>query len=145
MGAYILALMFLAGGAVFTSLGYSALVSTRKKRATWVAVEGTVVDFAERRGGEVGKGRSQTLYAPVYKYTFDGQLYSATSRVASSVPSHQVGDAVTLLVNPVKPADSEVSGGGAALTYGIMAAGLLCLAVAALVAWLTYTGQMTFE
>jgi len=47
MGVYILAVLFLAGGAVFGLLGYSNLVATKKKRASWRAVEGRVVALAE--------------------------------------------------------------------------------------------------
>lgn len=139
--AYVLAAMFVIGGALFALLGYSNLVSTRKKRATWLAVEGTVIDFAEVRGD---KGR--TLYAPVYRYTLDGNHYTATSRISSSPPDHNVGDSIRVLVNPARKNDSDVLNGSVSVfTYGMVAMGVLAVAVGVFVAWLAFTGQMTFE
>ena len=141
MGSYVLALMFLVGGVVFAFLGYSNLVSTKKKRETWIAAEGSVVDLAEELGD---KGR--TLYAPVYQYTFDGRQYSATSKISSAPPRYKVGDRITIMVNPARPNDSEVMDSQISIfTYGMFAAGVLLLVVGIFIAWLALTGQMKLE
>jgi hypothetical protein len=141
MGPYVLALMFLVGGAVFSLLGYSNLVSTRKKRATWISAEGSVVDFAEELGD---KGR--TLYAPVYQYTINGKQYSATSKIASAPPRYKVGDRITIVVNPTRPNDSDVMDSSISIfTYGMLAVGVLLLAVGIFIAWLASTGEMKFN
>jgi hypothetical protein len=140
MGVYVLALMFLLGGLLFTLLGYSNLVSTRKERATWLAVAGTVIDFREESGD-----RGRTLYAPVYRYLVDGTPYTATSKIAASPPGYSIGDPIQVFVNPSKPGQSDVVAGTGVFSYGMLAMGLLALAVGVLVAWLGFTGQMRFE
>jgi hypothetical protein len=120
-------------------------VSTRKKRETWLAVEGTVVDFIERET-DPGSGRSRTLYAPVCKYTLDGQQYHCTSKIAAFPPRYKVGDPIPLVVNPAKPSDADVLDASISLfTYGAIALGVLVLAVGVLIARLVLTGQMKFE
>ena len=146
MGVYILAVLFLAGGAIFGLLGYSNLVATKKRRASWRAVEGRVVALAEQEEEPGGTGRRKTLYAPVYRYAIDGVEYSDTSKISSSPARYQVGDPIRLLVNPANPSASDVANGDIPLfTYGMMAMGLLVFAVGVLIAWLALTGAMTFE
>ena len=135
MGLYILVLMFVGIGALFTFLGYSNMKSARLKRATWLHVQGTVVRLEERPGDRGG-----TLYAPVYRYFADGE-HTATSATASSPPEYKVGDPINLVVNPTNATESEVMDKDTAIfSYGLMAAGVVCLAVGVLVAWLLTTG-----
>ncbi len=138
MGPYVLVLMFVGVGVLFTYLGYASIVSTRKKVATWLHLQGTVVGFEEQQGS-----KGTTLYAPTYKYTADGREHTATSDTASSPPDYKVGDPVNLVVNPIKTDESEVIDRTTGIfTYGIFAAGVVCLAVGLLVGWLVVSGQM---
>jgi hypothetical protein len=136
---YVLATMFVAGGGLFTFLGYKALAINRKKRAEWVAVEGTVIDFSEQ-AGEKGK----TLYAPIYRYILDGVEHAATSTVASRPPDYRVGDPIAILVNPTRSDESDVAGGTDLVIYTLIGMGLLALALGLFLGWLAYTGQMAF-
>lgn len=136
MGLYVLAAMFVGVGVLFTWLGCNAVVSTRKKLEAWLRVQGTVIRLEERPGDEGG-----TLYAPMYRYTADGE-HTATSRTASSPPDYKVGDPINLLVNPVKADELEViDGTTATFSYGLPAAGVVALAVGLLVLWLVASGQ----
>lgn len=138
MGPYILALMFVGGGALFTLLGYSNLKDARMKRATWLAVQGTVTDLVARPGS-----KGSTLWAPVYRYTAYGKEYTATSGTASSPAGYKVGDPINLVVNPAKPDDSDVMDRSTTMfSWGFLAMGVLVLAVGILVSWLVVTGQM---
>lgn len=137
---YVLAAMFVAGGALFTFLGCKSFAGNRKKRAEWIAVEGTVIDFSEQPGD---KGRS--LYAPIYRYLLDGAEHTATSKVASRPPAYRVGDPIALLVNPARGDESDVAGGTGLVTFTLVAMGLLALALGLFVGWLVYTGEMTFD
>jgi Protein of unknown function (DUF3592) len=138
MGPYVLVLMFVGVGALFTYLGWNQMVSTRQKLATWLRMQGTVVGFEERPGS---KGR--TLYAPKYRYTADGREHTATSEVASSPADYQAGDTVNLVVNPLKTEESEVVDGNTMIfSYGMLAAGVVALAVGLLVLWAVASGQM---
>lgn len=137
MGLYVLVAMFVGAGVLFGALGWSQIVSTRRKRATWLRVQGTVVGMQEQLGD---KGR--TLYAPVYRFFADGE-HTATSATASAPPGYKVGDPINLLVNPVKADESEVLDKNTAIfSYGIAAVGVVCLAVGLLVLWLVVSGQV---
>jgi hypothetical protein len=141
MGPYVLALVFLVVGAVFSLFGYSNLVSKRKKRATWLTVEGSVVNFAEELGDH-----GRTLSAPIYQYTIDGEQYTATSKIRSFPPRYKIGDRITIVVNPTRPNDSDIMDSGFSIfTHGLLAVGMLLLALGILIAWLALTGRMTFE
>lgn len=137
---YVFAALFVAGGILFAVAGYSNLVAARKRRAEWVAAEGTVIDFSEQAGD-----KGKTLYAPVYRYTHDGVEHTAVSKVASRPPGYLVGDPITILVNPAQPSESDVGSGAEVFTYPMMGLGLLVLVLGLFLAWLAFTGQMTFE
>ena len=140
-GIWILTGMFIFVGGLFAWLGYGNLMTARKRRATWMAVRGTVTGLAEVQGS-----KGSTLYAPVYKYFFDGAEHTITSDTASSPPAYKEGDAIQLLVNPANGNESQVMDRTVSIfSYGLMAAGLLCLAVGLLIAWLAATGQFKME
>ena len=137
MGLYVMMLMFVGVGLLFTYLGWSAMVSNRRKRATWLHVQGTVVGLEEQPDN-----RGRTLYAPVYRFFADGE-HTATSGTASSPPDYKVGDPINLVVNPVSANESEVVDKNTAIfSYGVMAAGVVCLAVGCLVLWLVVSGNV---
>jgi len=136
-GVWILTGMFLFIGGLFTWLGYGNLKTARERRATWIAVQGTVTGLAEVAGS-----KGTTLYAPVYKYFFYGGEHTVTSDTASSPPAYREGDPIQLLVNPMNSSESTVMDRTVSIfSYGLMAAGLLCLAVGLLLVWLAATGQ----
>jgi len=137
---WVLVAMFIVGGALFAFLGYKNLISTRKKHADWIAVEGTVIDFSEQPDDD-----GETLYAPIYRYTIDGNEHTAPSKLSSRPPAFKVGDPIALLVNPARSNESDVAGGTGVFTYGLIVMGLLVAALGLFLAWLVYTGQMTFE
>lgn len=137
MGPWILTGMFFFIGALFTWLGYGNLMTARKRRATWMTVQGTVTGLAEVPGS-----KGATLWAPVYKYFFDGGEHTVTSDTASSPADYQVGDPIQLLVNPANANDSTVMDRTVSIfSYGLMAAGLLCLAVGLFLVWLAATDR----
>lgn len=138
MGPYVLALMFVSFGVLFTFLGYSNVKSVRRKRATWLAFPGTVVDLVESEGD-----KGKTLYAPVYRYKVNGTEYTATSDTASCPPDYKVGDTVNLVVNPGKLGESEIIDKTTTIfSWGVLWAGVVTFAVGILVAWIMITGHM---
>jgi hypothetical protein len=138
MGPYVLVLMFVGFGCLFTFLGYSNVKSVRMKRATWLALTGSVVDFVESEGD-----KGKTLYAAVYRYTVNGTEYTARSATASSPPGYKVGDTINLVVNPAQLWDSEVIDSNTTVfSWGVLGMGLLALAAGVVVAWFVITGQM---
>jgi hypothetical protein len=138
MGPYVLVLMFVGIGGLFTLLGHSNLKSIRKNRATWLSIQGAVVDLVERTGS-----KGKTLYAPVYRYTVSGAEYTATSNTASTPPGYKVGDPIKLVVNPEKPGDSEVIDSSTWIfSCGLLTMGVLVLAIGILLAWLVATGKL---
>jgi hypothetical protein len=137
-GVWILTGMFLFIGGLFTWLGCGNLMTARKRYATWMAVQGTVTGLAEVPGS-----KGSTLYAPVYRYYFDNSEHTVTSDTASSPPDYKEGDPIQLLVNPMNAGESMVMDRTASIfSYGILAAGLISLAVGLLLAWLAATGQL---
>jgi hypothetical protein len=138
MGTYVLALMFVGFGCLFTYLGYFNVKSARMKRATWLPLTGSVVDFVESPGEE-----GKTFYAPVYRYTVDGTECTATSATASSPPGYKVGDTVKIVVNPAKPGDSEINDRNTTMfSWGVLGMGVLALVAGLVVAWFAITGPM---
>ncbi len=141
MGPWVLAAMFLLGGAVFAAAGYASLKSTRRKLATWIQATAEVVSLAE----ELSDGKARTLYAPVYRYYADGAERTAKSKIASSPARYRVGDTFLVLVDPMNPSDAEIiERTPLAFSYGIMILGLIVFAIGLLLAWLVSTGRMTF-
>jgi hypothetical protein len=137
MGLYVLVAMFVGVGILFTWLGWSNVVSTRREIATWLHVDGTVTGLEEQPDS-----KGYTLYAPVYRYHADGE-HTATSKTASRPASYKVGDTVRLVVNPSNASESEVIDATTGIfSYGLMAAGVVALAVGLLVLWLVVSGQV---
>ena len=136
MGLYVLAFMFVGAGALLGLSGWAQIRSNRRKSASWLRVQGTVVRLEAQ-----GSDRGRALYAPVYRYFADGE-HIATSTTASAPPDYQVGDPIGLLVDPLDVGKSEVVDSNTALlSYGPAAAGAVCFAFGVLVIWLVATGR----
>ena len=73
--------------------GYSSYIFS----TTGIEVQGTVVRL------ESSFSDGSTTYSPVFSYAVDGQQYEYESVNSSSPPANQVGDVVTLLVDPEEP------------------------------------------
>ena len=141
MGPWILAGLFIFVGGIFAALGWSNLKSMKRKRATWIAAQGTVVGLSEVHGSG-----GRTLYAPVYHYYFNNSEHSTTSDTASAPPAYKEGDPIQLLVNPMNGDESQVIDRTVSLlTYVMTAIGALAFAIGILVAWLAATGQFKLE
>lgn len=67
-----------------------------------IEVQGTVVRLEESHSADSG-----TTYSPVFRYTVDGQEYEYESVNSSSIPSNQVGEVTTLLVDPNNPSKAR--------------------------------------
>ena len=132
---YVLVVMLVGAGALFSILGAREVVSSRRKRNTWLRVEGTVVGLATHAGNQ-----GRTMYAPVYRYFADGER-TATSTVSSSPSQYEVGDVLNLLVNPVNADESDVVDKTTwVFSYGLAGLGLVCLAFGLLVLRLAVSG-----
>jgi hypothetical protein len=139
LGPYILPGLLVFAGAVFTLVGYSQVVVVRKRFATWVRAQGTVVALVARGSSS----RGSTLYAPQYRYAFLGREHTATGDVASAPPGYGVGDPIRLLVNPARADESAVVDGSTTLfSYGILILGAVVLALGFVFTWLAATGWM---
>ncbi len=133
---YFLVLLCFGAGALFTILGCRQIVLNRRRSATWLRVQGTVVELATHAGTQ-----GRTMYAPVYRYYADGER-TATSSVSSSPSQYQVGDTLNLLVNPVNAAESDVIDGTAKMfSWGLAGLGLVCIVFGVLVLWLELSGN----
>jgi hypothetical protein len=81
---------------------------------------GRVVEIIHRREYVNEQDRVvQDYYFPVVEFvSADGRRHTAHMTEGSSVPSHEVGDEVTVLYNPERPLDARIrSFGGAALMW----------------------------
>lgn len=66
-----------------------------------IEAQGTVVRL------ESSYSDGSTTYSPVFRYTINGQEYEYESVNSSSLPSNQVGDVETLLVDPNNPSKAR--------------------------------------
>ncbi len=135
MALYLLVLMFVASGGLFTYLGFRQWTSMRRKLATWTRVDGTVVEIVSRPGSS-----GRTMYSPVYRYAMNGVEHTARPDTGGSVAEYEVGDTIKLVVNPEQPAETDVIDGNAAIfSYGLLAAGVAAIAGGLLIGWLRVT------
>ncbi|MDE6276307.1 MAG: DUF3592 domain-containing protein [Clostridia bacterium] len=67
---------------------------------SYVATQATVVKYEWRYSHDGG-----TLPYPVYKYTFEEKEYELESRTSVSPPPYEVGEVITIYVNPADPTD----------------------------------------
>lgn len=143
MTSWILTGMGILFGAIFTVAGCLILASARRKLASWITVEGSVVRLEEREDDHDEDGG--TLYAPVYRYVLNGKEHTAASEVWSGRPGHRVGDVVQLLVNPENANDSVIKDRSVfTMAYVMMAVGIPVLAACVLLAVCAAAGLITF-
>ena len=102
----LLALFIELIGGTFAWLGLKGLYETWVRRRTWLAVEGSVTGLSEEISRS--KNRSITVYAPRYRYLFEGKKHTGVSDLYSSRKRHRVGEQIRLFVNPVSPGESTV-------------------------------------
>jgi Protein of unknown function (DUF3592) len=89
-------------GGVFAIIGVMMLRDSVNSVAHMSRGRGQVIDMV------VHSGSKGSTYAPVIEYVADnGDTYRFTSDIYSSPPSHQVGDQVDVLYDPVHPIDAR--------------------------------------
>ncbi|MGE5236911.1 MAG: hypothetical protein ACM3O7_11235 [Acidobacteriota bacterium] len=88
----------------------------------------------------------RTLCAPVCRHPSRGREFSATSKIGSAPPRDRVGDPIALVLNRMKPDDSDAADGSSPIfTCGMSATGVLLLAVGLITACLALSGQVRWE
>lgn len=92
----VIGLILLVVGGVLWSVG-------ARFRSGALHTPGTVVRMATHQDSEGGHG-----HLPVVQYRVDTQTYEVQGTVSSSPPAYHVGDSVTILYRPEKPADGRI-------------------------------------
>ena len=102
------------------------------RRASWVAVTGTVTRMRESSSTD-SSGNSSSVYCPTVAYTTtDGQELEADINDCQFPPVYKVGDPAELLYNPADPKQVELKSGiGRAFAVGGLSflgvSGLACI------------------
>lgn len=100
-------LAFLGVGVLCGAIAVFFLVRTRRFLAGAVDAQGTVISMVASSGSEGG-----TVYSPVVQFRAqDGQTVTFTDSVASSPPSHQAGDVITVKYSPGDPQNARIGTG----------------------------------
>ncbi len=90
------------GAIIMLGVGLWYTYSSYMFTTNGIEVQGTVIRLARSSSSEGGD-----TYSPVFQYTVDGQEYEYESVNSSSIPSNQVGDVETLLVDPNNPSKAR--------------------------------------
>jgi hypothetical protein len=69
-----------------------------------IPVQGTVIEYQQYESSD-DDGGSTTMYTPVYEYMYNGQTYTHVSTLSSSGKSHEIGEAIDILVDPLNPTE----------------------------------------
>ncbi len=103
----IVGLIFAVLGIVFSVIGGAVLYSSKQseKNCTF-ETKGTVVELVEKRSRN--KHGTSTTYAPVFEYEYNGKVYKYESKLATSPKPFEVGDKVTVMVDPDDPKEIYV-------------------------------------
>ena len=96
IGGFVIAVIF----TVVLVIPY--LLYHRKKAHCTAEVDAVVVDLLEQEHTDSEDGYSVT-YAPVYSFYFDGQTYRVESKIYSSGRQYEIGEHVTVCVDPENP------------------------------------------
>jgi hypothetical protein len=111
-------IVFLLVGLVFAAIGGFILWDERRFRATAGEVHGEVIAL-ERRISRGRKNGPRTFYHPVIKYSFRGESHAFTGRIGSSAITHDIGEGVTVLVQPQHPDKGRLKGKGSMVMGGV--------------------------
>jgi len=102
-----LAAILLFFGAPWLIVGVSMLVNNVLVMSNFEKVTATVIEI-----GEPFASGGQTMYRYKYRFTFNENEYEVWAKEETPMPPH-IGKAITVHVNPKKPADvTEVEMGG---------------------------------
>ena len=96
----LLGLLFVIVGVALAVFSFKTITSYNAKNKTYTPVEATVVNYEESRDSD-----GQIMYSMVVEYSVDGQVYTKTSNVSSSMRTKSIGDRVDLKYNPSNPGD----------------------------------------
>jgi len=69
-----------------------------------IPVQGTVTEYQQYESSD-DDGGSTTMYTPVYQYEYNGQSYTHVSTLSSSGKSHELGEQIDILVDPLNPTE----------------------------------------
>jgi Protein of unknown function (DUF3592) len=101
----LVALIFLAVGAVQLGLGIFFFVRTRRFRRRAVETTGTIVDLIESSGSEGG-----TVYQAVVEFqTADGRAIRWQESMASNPPAGQPGEQIPIKYDPANPNKARIA------------------------------------
>ena len=76
--------------------------SWSRRRRRWLLIEAEITGFLTTTETNE-KGSTTTYYAPEYTYSFGGNTYTQSSNSYSNINLHNVGDRVSLLIDPDHP------------------------------------------
>lgn len=95
-------------GFLFASFGVFIVwesTNFKKNAATSMGIV-VAIEIKEQKSRDSG---NTEVYAPVIQYNFGGQQHQFTAKVSSSHISHQIGDAVPILVDKSNPDSARVA------------------------------------
>jgi hypothetical protein len=96
---------FLLAGVGLVLLGGHLRKQTESFLERSVPAAGVVVDIVANHSSDT------TTYAPLVAFEHDGRTYRFKDSIASSPPSHRVGESVRVLYDPTRPPDARIDRG----------------------------------
>ena len=74
----------------------------RKQKRCSVETEGVVAGYDSHISTDIDTGSTE-VYAPIFEYWYDGRLCRSTSQYYNGKQNYDIGQKVTLYINPEKP------------------------------------------
>lgn len=99
----VVAFSFLAVGFTLWREGRNKSRQFKARAVPWERTRAVVTGISPQF---IGKGRA---FCPMYRYTYGDREYHWTSAVGEREGTHKVGETITILVNPLNPAESAVA------------------------------------
>jgi hypothetical protein len=100
----IFGMVFGLVGTIFLAVAFFTVRSELNYRKGAIRVPGIVVDLVPTRGSKGG-----TLYKPVFEFAdLDDRMHRVTGSLASSPPSFERNEAVTVLYQPEDPEKAQI-------------------------------------